>query len=220
MRGEFAQLYPGDQWVDWIGMSIFNNDLCQPFWDTGTTYWDGTEDETARTCSGYYDADVGGNVNAFPYAYPVDFNDLDMLWFAQQHDKPVMIAESGVQRMGPTLNVNGTQDDADYTEWMNRLNALINYQGPLPNTVIDGQPNDFVGTGYNLSGVVKMLTYINIDWRYGFDGQTSPNQAYGESTSSGWFVNSLLSQYPDGSAAFCSLLSQGTFDTHCAAGAS
>lgn len=35
VRGEFAQLYPGDAWVDWIGMSVFNNDLCEPFWDNG-----------------------------------------------------------------------------------------------------------------------------------------------------------------------------------------
>lgn len=138
-----------------------------------------------------------------------------MLWFAQQHDKPVMIAESGVQRMTGTLNSDGTQDDADYTQWMNRLASLIDYQGPLPNTVIDGQPTDFVGTGYNLSGVVKMVTYINIDWRYGFDGQQDAATPFGESSSSGWFVNSLLSKYPQGRSAFCAMLGADGFDTGC-----
>lgn len=215
VRGEFAQLYPGDAWVDWIGMSVFNNDLCQPFWDNGAVDWDGTENQSARTCSGYYDANVGGNINALPYGYPADFNDLDMLWFAQQHGKPVMIAESGVQRMTGSLNSDGTQDDPDYTQWMNRLATLIDYRGPLPNTVINGQPTDFVGTGYNLAGVVRLVTYIDIDWRYGFDGQLTPTTPFGESTSSGWFVNSLLSRYPQGRNAFCTVLADGGFDTGC-----
>jgi hypothetical protein len=77
------------------------------------------------------------------------------------------------------------------------------------------QPTDFVGTGYNLSGVVKMVTYIDIDWRYGFDGQTSPTQPYGEDSGSGRFVNSLLSLYPQGSSAFCQMLSQATSTPKC-----
>lgn len=98
---------------------------------------------------------------------------------------------------------------------MNRLSALLNYVGPLPNGTISGQQTNFGGTGYNLSGVVKMVTYIDIDWRYGFDGQTSPTQGYGESSTSGWFVNSLLSQYSQGAGAFCSVLANDNFSTRC-----
>ncbi|HEV2635951.1 MAG TPA: hypothetical protein VGX23_12430 [Actinocrinis sp.] len=168
-----SSLYPGDQWVDWIGLSVFNQDLCQPYWENGTTYWNGQENTSDRTCLGYYDDYVNGNVNAIAHEYPIDLNILRMTWFAQQHNKPMMIAESGVQRMSSTLNANGTQNDSDYAAFMNRLSTLPNYVGPLPNGTISGQQTNFIGTNYNLSGVVKMVTYINIDWRYGLDGQTS-----------------------------------------------
>lgn len=29
-RGQSQQLYPGDQVTDWLGLSVFNNDLCFP----------------------------------------------------------------------------------------------------------------------------------------------------------------------------------------------
>jgi hypothetical protein len=125
VRGEFDTLYPGDDVVDWIGVSVFNQDLCQPYWDSGTTYWNGQENTSDRTCLGYYNGYVGSNLNAFSHEYPADLNILRMMWFAQQHGKPMMVAESGVQRMGGTLNADGTQADSDYAAWASRLSSLI-----------------------------------------------------------------------------------------------
>ncbi|MFC1420902.1 hypothetical protein [Streptacidiphilus cavernicola] len=215
VRGEFDTLYPGDDVTDWIGVSVFNQDLCQPYRENGTTYWNGTEDTTARTCSGYYDDYVGGNLNAVPHGYPADTNILRMMWWAQQHNKPVIIAESGVQRMSDALTSGGTQADSDYTAWMQRLQTLITYQGPLPNGTVDGTQSHFTGTGYDLSHVVRALTYIDVDWRYGFDGQTSPDSPPALPPSSGWYVNSLLSQYPQGRTAFCNLLDGAGFTARC-----
>jgi hypothetical protein len=177
--------------------------------------WDGTEDTGARTCSGYYDDYVSGNLNAVPHAYPVDMNILRMMWWAQQHNKPMTVAESGVQRMSDNLDADGTQSDADFTTWMQRLQTLVTYKGPLPNGVVNGAQTDFVGTGYDLSNVIKAVTYINVDWRYGFDGQTGPSSPIALPSSSGWYVNSLISRYPQGRAAFCSMLSSAAFTTRC-----
>ncbi|MGW2687401.1 hypothetical protein ACWC6I_30110 [Streptomyces sp. NPDC001414] len=215
VRGEFDKLYPGDDVVDWVGVSVFNNDLCQPYRENGTTYWNGTEDTTARTCSGYYDDYVGGNVNAFPHAYPVDLNILRMMWWAQTHRKPVLVAESGVQRMSDRLASDGTQADSDYTAFMQRLHTLVTYRGPLPNGVVDGVQTHFTGTGYDLSDVVRAVTYIDVDWRYGFDGQTSPSAPITLSPTSGWYVNSLISRYPQGRSAFCQMLATDGFATTC-----
>ncbi|MFJ3762444.1 hypothetical protein [Streptomyces sp. NPDC090080] len=215
VRGEFDKLYPGDDVVDWVGVSVFNNDLCQPYRENGTTYWNGTEDTAARTCSGYYDDYVGGNVNAFPHAYPVDLNILRMMWWAQTHHKPVLVAESGVQRMSDRLASDGTQADSDYTAFMQRLHTLVTYRGPLPNGVVDGVQTHFTGTGYDLSDVVRAVTYIDVDWRYGFDGQTSPSAPITLPPTSGWYVNSLISRYPQGRSAFCQMLATDGFATTC-----
>ncbi|NEB94729.1 hypothetical protein [Streptomyces bauhiniae] len=215
VRGEFDKLYPGDDTVDWVGVSVFNQDLCQPYRENGTTYWNGTQDTAARTCSGYYDDYVNGNVNALPHGYPVDLNILRMMWWAQQHRKPMLVAESGVQRMSDQLASDGTQPDADNAAFMQRLHTLVTYRGPLPNGVVDGAQTHFIGTGYDLSAVVRAVTYINIDWRYGFDGQTSPGAPVSVPFSSGWHVNSLISRYPQGRAAFCRMLSGDGFATTC-----
>jgi hypothetical protein len=215
VRGEFDTLYPGDDVTDWIGVSVFDQDLCQPYRENGTTYWNGTEDTAARTCSGYYDDYVGGNLNAIPHGYPVDTNILRMMWWAQTHHKPMLVAESGVQRMSDALAADGTQSDADFTAFMQRLNALVTYRGPLPNGVVDGAQTHFTGTGYDLSSVVRAVTYIDVDWRYGFDGRTSPDAPVALPSSSGWYVNSLISAYPQGRAAFCGMLTTADFTASC-----
>jgi hypothetical protein len=215
VRGEFDTLYPGDDVVDWIGVSVFNQDLCQPYWDSGTTYWNGQENTSDRTCLGYYDDYVNGNLNAISHEYPVDLNILRMMWFAQQHGKPMMVAESGVQRMSGTLNADGTQADSDYAAYASRLGSLIGYRGPLPNGVINGQQTNFIGTNYDLSNVIQSVTSIGIDWRYGFDGQTSPTESFQVANTSGWFVNSLISRYQQGESAFCTTIAQNGFATQC-----
>ncbi|UII23856.1 Ig-like domain-containing protein [Fulvivirga ligni] len=58
-------LYPGDQYVDWFALSVFNNDVCLPFGNTAN-------------CAGD----------------PADGNLLSSFDFARQRGKPLMIAES------------------------------------------------------------------------------------------------------------------------------
>ncbi|MEU6406717.1 hypothetical protein [Streptomyces sp. NPDC046985] len=215
VRGEFDKLYPGDDVTDWVGVSVFNQDLCQPYRQNGVTYWNGAEDTSARTCSGYYDDYVNGNVNAIPHGYPVDLNILRMMWWAQAHRKPMLVAESGIQRMSDGLAGDGTQSDADARTFMQRLRTLVTYRGPLPNGQIDGGQTRFVGTGYDLSQVIRAVTYINVDWRYGFDGQTSPSAPIALPPSSGWYVNSLISRYPGARSEFCGMLGSAGFATAC-----
>jgi hypothetical protein len=216
VRGEFDKLYPGDDVVDEVGISIFNQDLCQTFWSQGAANWNGEQDTTARTCSGYADKLVNGNRNAVPHGYPADLNLLRMMWWAQQHGKPMIVAESGVQRMSQQLDDQGRQSAQDYRAFMERMGTLLSYRGPLPNGVVDGRQTAFVGDGYDLSGVIQTVTYINIDWRYGFDGQVMPDQPFGFGDQDGWYVNSLVSANPDGKAALCEMLSSQGFASRCA----
>jgi hypothetical protein len=215
VRSEFDKLYPGDDVVDEIGVSIFNQDLCQAFWTNGVAYWNGDQDTTARTCTGYYDDTVNGNRTAVKHGYPADLNVLRMMWWAQQHRKPMIVAESGVQRMSQGQDDQGRQSQSDYRFFMERLEGLVGYRGPLPNGVVDGRRTNFVGTGYDLSGVIRILTFINIDWRYGFDGKVRPDQPFGFGDQDGWFVNGLLSQYPAGRTAFCTMLTRQSFISTC-----
>ncbi|MFD4635929.1 hypothetical protein ACFWN2_01370 [Lentzea sp. NPDC058436] len=215
VRGEFDKLYPGDDVVDQVGLSIFNQDLCQPFWENGTAYWNGEQNTANRTCLGYYDAIVNGNRNAIRHEYPVDLNVLRMLWWSKQHNKKIVLSEVGVQRMNASLDGSGRQSDADYRTFVDRLGTLLNYRGPIPNGVVDGRQTDFLGTGYDLSDVIDSVVFINLDWRYGFDGKVGANPPFGFPSTSGWFVNSLVSQNPQGRAALCGLLS-ASFSTRCA----
>ena len=62
------ELYPGSQYVDWIGVSVFNNDVCLD--DNGTS-----------NCTGQQ----------------IDPNLAQVLQFGQKQGKPLMISESSVQ---------------------------------------------------------------------------------------------------------------------------
>ncbi|MEW2522848.1 hypothetical protein [Actinacidiphila alni] len=64
--------------------------------------------------------------------------------------------------------------------------------------------------------MIRAVTYINVDWRYGFDGQTSPSAPIALPPSSGWYVNSLISRYPRARASLCGLLTEGAFTARCA----
>ncbi|MFD9741262.1 hypothetical protein [Umezawaea sp. NPDC059074] len=215
VRGEFDKLYPGDDVVDQVGLSVFNQDLCQPFWENGTAYWNGQQNTANRTCSGYYDDIVNGNRNAIRHEYPVDLNVLRMLWWTKQHRKPMVLSEVGVQRMSGGLTGEGLQSDNDYRWFVDRLTTLLDYRGPIPNGVIDGRQTDFVGTGYDLSDVVTAVVFIDLDWRYGFDGKVGATPPFAFPSTSGWYVNSLVSRYTQGRGAFCAMLAAG-FTTRCA----
>ncbi len=215
VRVEFDKLYPGDEVVDEIGVSIFNQDLCQNFRTGGQDNWNGDQDTTARTCTGYYDDTVDGDRTTIRHGYPADLNVLRMMWWAQQHKKPMIVAESGVQRMSQDLDDQGRQSDRDYRAYLRRLERLVSYRGPLPNGVVDGRQTSFIGTGYDLSGVIRTVTFINVDWRYGFDGKVGPDQPFAFDDQNGWFVNGLLSQYPAGRKAFCAMLTRQDFTSTC-----
>ncbi len=62
------QLYPGNQYVDWVGVSVFNNDVC-------------LDDNGTDNCSGQR----------------IDPNLAQVLEFARSQGKPTMISESAVQ---------------------------------------------------------------------------------------------------------------------------
>lgn len=68
VRGQTQLLYPGSNYVDWIGLSVFNNDLCFP---AGTT----------KNCEGQ----------------TVDPNIARDFAFAQSSNKPRIISESAPQ---------------------------------------------------------------------------------------------------------------------------
>lgn len=68
-------LYPGDQYVDWVAFSVFNNDIC---------------------------IEVNGTFNC--QGQMVDPNLDQAVKFAQSHDKPIMVAESAVQAPASNSN--------------------------------------------------------------------------------------------------------------------
>ena len=209
VRGEFAQLYPGDTNVDWIGLSVFNHELCLPIYDQGTYQYNGTPgigfDTQTNQCKGYVlRRDNTGNLNATPHNFDYDFNVLSMLKFAKDHAKPMILAESAPMNFAPGQNSNGTEADAMVTTWVQRMFGLMSYNGPLPNQ--EGS--------HNLSGVVKAIVYMNIDMRYGWDGY------YGQSGfefpyDANWFNNAQLSDYSQARQAFCTNLNNRGFSTRC-----
>jgi beta-mannanase len=67
-------LYPGDEYVDWCGLSVFNHDICWPTWEQG------------------------GEFNNCDKAKEMDDNfKLTIEWMKHVARKPVIIAESAVQ---------------------------------------------------------------------------------------------------------------------------
>jgi hypothetical protein len=72
VRGQAALLYPGDEVVDWVGFSVFNNDLCLPV-RNGSDLVNGCT-------TGTIDPGLAGDIG-----------------WAEARGKPVIIAESSVQ---------------------------------------------------------------------------------------------------------------------------
>lgn len=73
VRGDYSMLYPGASCVDWIGLSIFNNDLVLPASNGVDWYWN---NQTGQ----------------------IDSNLAAAFAWARNTGKKVMIAESSVQR--------------------------------------------------------------------------------------------------------------------------
>jgi beta-mannanase len=210
VRGEYATLYPGDAVVDWIGASIFANELCMPIYDTGAGgyVYNGTpptnyDTATSQCREPYIGTDGYGNPAAIWQDWNYDGNILGMMAFAQSHNKPMIVSESGLMNMADHGTDTSGVDQNLADTWVKRLFGLVNYVGPIPNQS---------GT-YDLSRVIQAVTYINLDFRYGWDGGSSGPYAFPVDTT--WFANGRLSQYSAARSDFCAGLRSTGFGTTC-----
>lgn len=212
VRGEYATLYPGDANVDWIGLSVFNHELCMPIWDVNQALYNGTPgvgyDTRTNQCLGYILVrGPDGNVNAQPAAFDYDLNVLGMLKFAKDHGKRLVYSESAPMNFVAGQNANGTDSDALAATWAKRYFALMDYVGPMPNQL------DTV----DLRGVVQAAVYMNLDLRYGWDGYYGqPNFVF--PYDSMWFNQVELDQYTSYKTAFCDGLASHAFLATCDGG--
>lgn len=184
VRGEYQNLYPGNDVVDWIGLSVFEHDLCLPHFD-GTSYgyngFPATNYVANSTCN------IGNE------RLPIDGNILGAVAFANAVGKPVILSESALTNY-VDRSANHPHDGTNFvwqtaykqasTNWVNRLFALINYNGVVPINCNPANPNkspacksDKDNPVIDLSATIKAIVYINNDFRYGFDGaqRSSPD---------------------------------------------
>ncbi|GAA2371834.1 RICIN domain-containing protein [Dactylosporangium salmoneum] len=209
VRGEFEAMYPGDAVTDWVGVSIFAHELCMPIYDNGYLY-NGTPPQnydtgTLQCRNAYLGTDSNGNQAAVWQNWDYDGNVLKMMKFAKDHGKPMIVSESGMMNFtdngSDTSGLEATRGDT----WVKRYFGLMNYKGPIPN---------LSGT-YDLSNVIKAAVYIDLDFRYGWDGVQ--DGTFDFPVNSTWFVDGRLSQYPAAKASFCQGLTDRGFVTGCTA---
>ncbi|GAA1373416.1 ricin-type beta-trefoil lectin domain protein [Catellatospora chokoriensis] len=210
VRGEYEQLYPGDAVTDWVGVSVFAHELCLPIYDNGYLY-NGTPpqnyDTAALQCrNAYLGKDGNGNDTAIWRNWDHDGNVLKMMKFAKDHGKPMIVSESGMMNFTDNGGDTAGLEAARGETWVRRLFSLMDYVGPLPNTS---------GT-YDLSNVIKAATYIDLDFRYGWDGVD--DGSFDFPVNSTWFVDGRLSRYTGAKNAFCAGLTDRAFTTTCGGG--
>ena len=209
VRGEFEKMYPGDAKVDYLGISIFNHELCLPIYNQGQTLTNGAPgvgfDPGTNQCKGYVIERVNGNAAARAASFDYDQNVLLMLKFARDHQKPVVVSESAPMNFEAGQSQDGTERDELVTTWVNRLFGLLTYQGSLPN--LEGL--------HDLSGVIRVVTYINADLRYGWDGQQPGQTEFRFPYDSDWHINAQIHRYALAFPAFCQGLSKNAFRTRC-----
>ncbi len=212
VRGEFAQLYPGDANVDWIGLSVFNHELCMPIYNQTSSLYNGTPgsgfDVASNQCKGYILQTVNGNLNAAPQSFNYDMNVLEMVKFSKDHGKPMIYSESSPMNFVAGQNGDGTDSDALSATWANRYFGLMNYNGPLPNRA----------GSFDLSGVIKAVVYMNLDLRYGWDGYYGQTDGFAFPYDDMWFNNVQLPLYASYKTAFCNGLSAQGFLAQCGTG--
>ncbi|MGI5175597.1 RICIN domain-containing protein [Dactylosporangium sp. CA-152071] len=210
VRGEYEQMYPGDAVTDWVGVSVFAHELCMPIYDNGYLY-NGTPpqnyDTGALQCrNAYIGTDAGGNQAAVWKNWDYDGNVLKMMKFSKDHGKPMIVSESGMMNFtdngGDTAGMEETRGDM----WVKRLFGLMNYSGPIPN----------LSGSYDLRDVIKAAVYIDLDFRYGWDG--IQDGSFDFPVNSTWFVDGRLSRYGAAKASFCQGLTDRGFVTTCSGG--
>ncbi|MFD6419431.1 hypothetical protein [Streptomyces sp. NPDC060194] len=207
VRGEFEQMYPGDAAVDWMGVSIFAHELCLPIYDRGYLY-NGTPpqnyDVGATQCrNAYIGTDSHGNPAAVWRNFDHDGNVLKLVKFARDHGKPVVLSEAGMMNFTADNGSTAGLEQARGDLWMRRLFSLMNYRGPIPN--LPGE--------HDLRGVIKSVVYINLDFRYGWDG--IDDGSFDFPVDSTWFVDGRLSRYGAAKATFCQGLAANGFTARC-----
>ncbi|GAA2353637.1 hypothetical protein Cme02nite_46090 [Catellatospora methionotrophica] len=207
VRGEYEQLYPGDAVTDWIGVSIFAHELCMPIHDNGYLY-NGTPpanyDVTTSQCRNAYLAkDAYGNDTAVWKSWDHDGNVLKMMKFAKDHGKPMIVSESGMMNFTADGSDTSGLEPVAGDRWMQRLSSLLAYNGPIPNQS---------GT-YDLSNVIKAVVYINLDFRYGWDGIA--DGTFDFPVNSTWFADGRLTRYTAARSTFCTMLATRDFHSRC-----
>ncbi|MFJ9636658.1 hypothetical protein [Streptomyces sp. NPDC101178] len=207
VRGEFEAMYPGDAAVDWMGVSVFAHELCLPIHDRGYLY-NGTPPQnydigTSQCRNAYIGTDAHGNPAAVWRTFDHDANVLKLVKFARDHGKPVVLAEAGMMNFtadnGSTRGLEEQRGD----QWVKRLFSLMNYRGPIPN--LPGE--------HDLRGVIRSVVYINLDFRYGWDGIDDGSFDFAPDTT--WFVDGRLSRYTAARASFCRGLADNGFTARC-----
>ncbi|MGW8598057.1 hypothetical protein ACWGLB_03875 [Streptomyces sp. NPDC055893] len=207
MRGEFEAMYPGDAAVDWMGVSVFAHELCLPMYERGYLY-NGTPPQnydtgTSQCRNAYIGTDSSGDPAAVWRTFDHDATVLKPVKFACDHGKPVVLSESGMMNFtadgGSTDGLEQQRGD----QWVKRLFALMNYEGPIP---------DLPGR-HDLRGVIRSVVYIDLDFRYGWDG--IDDGSFDFPPDSTWFVDGRLSRYGAAKASFCQGLSANGFTARC-----
>ncbi|MFG3039287.1 hypothetical protein ACGFYZ_20560 [Streptomyces sp. NPDC048330] len=207
VRGEFEALYPGDAAVDWMGVSIFAHELCLPIHDRGYLY-NGTPpqnyDVNAAQCrNAYIGTDSNGNPAAVWRNFDHDANVLKLVKFARDHGKPVVLSEAGMMNFTADSGTTDGLEPQRADQWIQRLFSLIDYQGPIPN--LPGV--------HDLRGVIRSVVYIDLDFRYGWDGIADGTFDFPPDTA--WFVDARLSRYGAAKASFCQGLASHGFTARC-----
>ncbi|STX27981.1 Beta-mannanase [Legionella beliardensis] len=217
VRGEYQALYPGNDVVDWIGLSVFEHDLCLPHFNGANYSYNGFP------ANNYV---PNSTCNIGDQRLTVDGNILGAVAFADAMGKPVILSESAITNY-VDRSANHPNDGSDFvwqnaykqasTNWVNRLFGLISYNGVVPINCNPANPNrspacksDKDNPTIDLSSTIKAVVYINSDFRYGFDGaqSSSPNCKLSTQTgnsipgcvpfNTGWFNDARL--YNDSNA--------------------
>ena len=114
--GSFTDFYPGDQYVDWIGMSTYHTTNYKTHWGQDASYsfdFMGYGDD-AFYGVGNYDSDPMATIRP-------------ILDFARQHGKPVVISECGFSYLDRYTN---TQQTAYSVEQLHKFYSYINMVYP------------------------------------------------------------------------------------------
>ncbi|WP_432148947.1 hypothetical protein [Streptomyces sp. bgisy029] len=207
VRGEFEAMYPGDAAVDWMGVSVFAHELCLPIHDRGYLY-NGTPPQNydigAGQCrNAYIGTDAHGNPAAVWRNFDHDANVLKLVKFARDHGRPVVLAEAGMMNFTADNGSTHGLEEQRGDQWVKRLFSLMNYRGPIPN--LPGE--------HDLRGVIRSVVYINLDFRYGWDGIDDGSFDFAPDTT--WFVDGRLSRYTAARASFCRGLADNGFTARC-----